>query len=80
MNIPWTTTEQCQTSIKIKLKFIALDIDFIKISNNIVQYHVSVGNRGLSDVGAIFYVKFLSQEFCVRCRDMLEVGVSDVEV
>ena len=41
----------------------------------ILKCHVSVGNRGLSDVGAIFNVKFLSQEICVRCRDM-----SDVEV
>ena len=46
----------------------------------ILKCHVSVGNRGLSDVGAIFNVKFLSQEICVRCRDMSEVGVSDVEV
>ena len=46
----------------------------------ILKCHVSVGNRGLSDVGANFNVKFLSQEICVRCRDMSEVRVSDVEV
>ena len=46
----------------------------------ILKCHVSVGNRGLSDIGTYFNVKFLSQEICVRCWDMLEVGVSDVEV
>ena len=46
----------------------------------IFKCHVSVGNRGLSDVETIFNVKFLSQEICVRCWDMSEVGVSDVEV
>ena len=46
----------------------------------ILKCHVSVGNRGLSDVGAIFNVKFLSQEICVICQDMSKVGVSDVEV
>ena len=45
-----------------------------------LKCHVSVGNRGLSDVGTIFNVKFLPQEICASCRDMSEVGVSDVEV
>ena len=39
----------------------------------ILVCHVSVGNRGLSDVGKLLK---LSQEICVRCWDMLEVGVS----
>ena len=38
--------------------------------------NVSVGNRGLSDIGTFFNVKFLSQEICVRCWDMSEVEVS----
>ena len=46
----------------------------------ILKCQVIVRNRGLSDVGTIFNVKFLSQEICVRSRDMSEVGVSDVEV
>ena len=46
----------------------------------ILKCYVSVGNKGLSDVGTIFDIKLLSQEICVRCRDMSEVGVSDVEV
>ena len=46
----------------------------------ILKCNVSVGNRGLSDVGTILIVKSLSQELCVRCRDMSEVGVLDVEV
>ena len=45
-----------------------------------LKCHVSVRNRGLSDVVTIFDVKSLSQEICVRYRDMSEVGVSDVEV
>ena len=46
----------------------------------ILKFHVSVGNRGLSDVGTFFNVKFLSQEICGRCWDMSEVGVSVDEV
>ena len=46
----------------------------------ILKCNVSVGNRGLLGVGTILNVKFLSQEICVRCRDMSEVGVSDVKV
>ena len=51
-------------------------------TDRILKCHIKVGNRprGLSDVGTFFNVKFLSQDICVRCRDMLEVGVSDVEV
>ena len=48
--------------------------------DRILKCHVSVGNKGLSEVGTIINVKFLSQEICVKCQDMSEVGVSDDEV
>ena len=44
------------------------DVETLFTIAGILKCHVCVGNRDLSDVATIYNVKFLSQEFCVRCR------------